>query len=1431
MKEKLLIIFTIILTIIQNTSEYMDETVCPNLKCSSSGVCVDNYSQCPSPMNCGNDLKKVNQYTCAKSDTFLEVQKCEKYTCWNNICVDDLKFCPTMSSCPSKYLIKCHDNSCVDDLKNCPKYINCPKFLPIRCPNGDCRGDSQDCPSLTKCPKDFPILCNDNSCRMTAEECEKSAENTKCSGSSMIRCSDGTCKSSKFLCSTPKTCPIGKVLCFHGSCADKYEDCEKGIQVTRANTCAVQSENKKLTLIRCEMDGSCRQDINDCPTSVICPVERPVKCWDNSCKENIHKCPEYQKCPDDFVECANGACKPLQKSCGTLITCSWDVPFKCKDNTCKRNPNDCDNNDDCPVNKPILCWDGSCVAKRLDCSVPDSCDISTPVRCPDNQCRKSVEECREITGCPVGFIKCPDRTCKRKSSECKDVICPANFPVLCDNGICVRNKENCEKPNGCPFYSPLKCSDGSCVSDSKYCDKNSIKIKEGFQLCPDGSQIKKGSICPLENGCPTNKPNLCGNGECRVSCKIASCPSETPVKCLNGLCVITESNCPSNYDFKSDVECNKFSWISCANGLCARYPEECKPTSNCNKDMVMCEDGSCKISQDFCPIGSKCPKGKYRCKNNGTCVSTKDDCLNISGCPEKTKIKCMNNGLCVKSQEDCAAYDKKFPLANGCELEKPYKCSSGKCVVDKENCEEKLCENGYIFCTNSGKCMKSKQECRKSICDGVTCPTNGLCVDKIEKCMTLQGCNPSSPYRCLDGQCRKFPFSFNNKSESQFCSLRIECPSYRPYLCADGSCVEKSSFCRSLIECSGDKKFRCSDRTCAKSLEECKNFGISSNCPSTNPILCSRNGNCVKNYFDCFDVGCPQELPFKCISGICASSPRECVYEMTIVNDMNEMESLKNITLKTITNCNSIENTCFDGSCQEDLRLCPIFNGCNDLDFPYKCPSGKCAIDKKSCEVDTSKEKLKFYELLKVECLTDLKLCDDGICRKNCPITNSCDNKKPFLCSNGLCVKDINECAGESKCEIGKPFRCVDGTCVSQTNLCRKPKKLESSTDLKLFVFPDKDLNADILIDDSNDILGSIYIPSNAFKIEINNNKDEINMNNNTLTNNSSINNTNDFVINDNNTYINNNSGNQIISIRSLPLKTPRFNQTTKEFSESARDIVNKLFPYGDEKDQLKLEFEYAILSPVLEIKYENIERSLNQTIILNLAFDLQKYEMLSGKINQTVCLAYLDFENSTEWKCTDNKDFEKENDGKNNGFKGKVFKPAYYAIALNFVIDEGLKNNDQDWIMKNFRLFVIIIVTGMFLIFLFAYIFSRILRYRKKYIKTKFDYIEMEKKEANIKEKSTCFKGQTVRDTEDNMVFTDNPCKEEKLDQNNDSKKIRMDYLKSVEDTYFHKIKVSESNNEKLNNELDAAYERYEKLKEYSELLRQGKNLFSENE
>ena len=189
---KIILLITLIKNIINQSISINDNLFkkdCPStlLKCVNSGICVDNYNKCPTPMTCWNELKKINQYTCSKIDTFSESIKCQGYTCWSNQCVSDPNECPTMISFPLGYN-KCHDNSCALNLDQCPKYMSCPKFIPVRCPNGDCRRKLEDCPSLIKCPENRPILCNDNSCKATSYDCLFSADNTKCTGKSMVRC-------------------------------------------------------------------------------------------------------------------------------------------------------------------------------------------------------------------------------------------------------------------------------------------------------------------------------------------------------------------------------------------------------------------------------------------------------------------------------------------------------------------------------------------------------------------------------------------------------------------------------------------------------------------------------------------------------------------------------------------------------------------------------------------------------------------------------------------------------------------------------------------------------------------------------------------------------------------------------------------------------------------------------------------------------------------------------------------------------------------------------------------------------------------------------------------------------------------------------------------------------------------------------------------
>ena len=261
-----------------NFQFYLQETTCPDgtSPCYTlGGICVP-VSECPSQLFCPDDYLNINLYSCGLEPKFAPESQCLlNYECWDNTCVtnpsEKLSQCPTLTSCPETK-IKCFDNSCVNSLEDCPNYYECPSFLPIRCPNGDCRQSLEDCPSIVTCPKKLPILCNDGSCHLLKSSCEYSSEETQCSDTSMVRCPDGSCTSSKSLCSTPMTCPIGYQKCYNGLCK-KIGECYNITIQSLSSTC---NDEKKVL---CNFDFSCRNDITSCPTGIICPADRPVKCW------------------------------------------------------------------------------------------------------------------------------------------------------------------------------------------------------------------------------------------------------------------------------------------------------------------------------------------------------------------------------------------------------------------------------------------------------------------------------------------------------------------------------------------------------------------------------------------------------------------------------------------------------------------------------------------------------------------------------------------------------------------------------------------------------------------------------------------------------------------------------------------------------------------------------------------------------------------------------------------------------------------------------------------------------------------------------------------------------------------------------------------------------------------------------------------------
>ena len=1357
---------------------------CGYFKCPDGGFKVLDELYCPSSISCPDYLLRINLYSCAYSQSFATPSKCKTgLECWNGECVDIedevYTLCPTHISCPAQLGIKCPDNTCVEDKSECPEYIECPTFIPIRCPNGDCRKSLEDCPSLIHCPDSSPVLCNDGSCRKTKSSCSLPSEETACNDKTMTRCSDGTCTNSKFLCPTLVTCPSGYEKCYDGICKPKGT-CIKSDQVTQV--CSQDNE------ILCQFDSTCASEIDNCPTGIICPIDKPVKCWDNSCRDSVQNCPDFQTCPSGLKECGDGSC--ALGSCGTHITCSAEAPYRCFDNTCRRNPEDCPTQPSCPSETPILCWDGRCLAERGECLSPSPCDRYNPVKCPNGLCTKSASNCKEEIDCPSEFVKCKDGTCRKKLAYCPSETCPVNLPYKCKNGLCMSDEKYCDKDNGCPFYLPIKCDDGSCVSEQKECPKKVIcPYTNRTKLCPDGSCVGKEDVCPSIMGCPSDTPFRCANGECinlkKSSCSIPICDSSIPIKCFDGTCVLTSNYCPV------ERETAESGNVICADGTEAPSYDECKPLVPCEEDEVRCGDGTCRDSEEDCPLSSSCPSGKVRCPN-GSCAKNKTLCPTDNGCTEENKYKCPSSGLCVSDYDYCEKYESELSESNGCPQERPYKCPITKnCVADENECDvlESACANPLIMC-NDGFCGTTVRECnsmhrgdcsvdgRTEYCLGGSDP----CATTTSECYNSLNCKANKPFRCINGDCKRYP---SKSTGSDGCDVGVSCPNYKPYLCADGSCVEKSSFCKSYTGCP-DKTVLCVDKTCAATNEECeKNH---KKCPAKNPVLCP-NGNCGAGIFDCNEGKCPKWTPYYCILGDCKNNPRDC-HKIEIIEDEEAIGTI----------CKENEYICLDGSCREKAEDCPIFKGCVESDNPFKCFDGGCAESKNLCTDENVEEK--FY------CPNNKTLCEDGVCRYNCSLVEfyGCPNESPLLCSSGRCVKQKIECVGESACDsTEKPFRCIDGTCGASLADCKIPFREVGDTNVIISVYPKMEMIADLIIGPNNILSGKVQIPAGAITRK---------------SDGASI--------------------DTQISFRSVPRSIIVDTNTT--YDKTRVDDLKSVYPYADPDDNYTLNYQYTVLSSAVEVKLKDPENTeISGRVLLTLLFDFphkheklektlgfndeeedyektSRYTTLPLNYNKDVCLAKLNVK-TRKWECNKlNFNVVAQN---NLQLTGELNEEGIYAVVLELRMNDNKLYINENWFISHLKLLTIIFLCILLLIGLIIYIFSRIYRYRIKYKGTKEVYKGFELELSDLQDKSvTGRQGQTYGDVKEGIIYTDNIAFKSQVD--NDARK-KNTQLEKIFDAYTKKLRLLERNNALLKGQYDSIKNEYNRLNNYKDTLKEG--------
>lgn len=869
-------------------NECPTQKTCPithPVKCSD-GSCVTNVENCiikvkesqcpPNLIRCGDGSCAVSKARCSTLSSCLPGQ----VRCWNMGCADTLSQCDYLSAtdetCPSNFPVHCVDGSCAANIKNCPTQTICPKDLPIKCDDGNCRGSLGDCsfnsgcePGFNRCPdgscsaqacgvsvtcsiqspykcfdgtcRDHPescppmpicskedVLCSDGSCQSSRNLCKP---NPICSISNPVLCPDLSCRGTVEECDPIKTCPVGKVSCFDGSCVDSLAFCPK-------ESCPADLPN------RCA-DGFCVSDASRCDLENGCPFNLPFKCGNGLCAKEKKACPNnnifYCSSSEDTL-CPDGSCVQSAKNCPLANGCPVNLPLRCSDGKCI-NPNrtSCALSK-CPKEFPFKCYNGICLKSGKECSslyAPEDdshCLSNTDgntIYCADGRCVSSLSECRPVFRCPPGRNRCGDGSCRLDKNQCPLVkeVCPAPNNKRCANGACVSTLDDCILDNGCPISLPQRCEEsGICAKNFTECllVEANVILANG---CPFTKRHNCNGTCSSEpcqknqtepEACQSRNDSLiyrCPDGSCNFnlsSCFI--CPAGS-VQCFEGNNVVCRSskdeclnifNCPLKTPYK------------CADGSCVKHSErsKCKSTIQCPLTTpYLCADGECEVNKEACRVSLPCPAAKpFRCPDM-TCSSLSSCPI---GCPPTARIQCKN-GACVDSIDECVL---------ACPTHKPFRCASGECVTANILCVEKSIRNGFkqsrllietasnidprcsadapVFCSdgscrsdcsiipgcsdtsrpfrcNSGECVSVKSECVNDEDLGACAPGNVRCPDGIcrSSCPAFMGCPLSAPFHCPSGHC--------SQDEAG-------CKKDGVLLCADNLSVDKTSNCPSPIK-------------------------------------------------------------------------------------------------------------------------------------------------------------------------------------------------------------------------------------------------------------------------------------------------------------------------------------------------------------------------------------------------------------------------------------------------------------------------------------------------------------------------------------------------------------------------------------------------------------------------------------------------------
>eukprot|EP00457_Paulinella_chromatophora_P000013 gb/GEZN01000013.1/.p1 GENE.gb/GEZN01000013.1/~~gb/GEZN01000013.1/.p1 ORF type:complete len:4868 (+),score=291.58 gb/GEZN01000013.1/:91-14694(+) len=1044
----------------------LNQTRCPD------GSCHHNLLFCPAEVTCKPDVPvRCPDGQCVTSVSNCATPPvCPKFRCSDGYCVEEYINCPTPKACPIAKPVLCQDGGCVVEATMCSFQQPCPPEAPTRCPDNACRTNILLCPTHIVCPAEKPVKCSDNQCSVALEACGPAPECTD------TRCPGGECAMARDLCPTHVTCPYyaAPVRCLDGTCRTSLAECP-----------TYSIEPCHVGYITCPRAGTgipvCATRLENCPTNMVCPIDRQVRCMDSSCAPSTDDCPSIPVYPVNevtFVPCADGTWATTAFECPKPVTCRVpETPYKCWDGSCRVSPQDCPTPSGCTGG--YQCPNGACTELpwSADCrpaAVP--CVDPSEIKCEDGKCYASGElngvalcpikyitpvcmTCDPVNYCPYGQPNyCRDGSCRKSADDCQGTHCSGSLPFLCDNGACVAKQTDCLTSEGCPPDKNIKCQSGMCAAvnrdcideftcppekcdaallpsslDCTYFDTFTAKCDEGS--CADNGDSNN---CPETSGCfKTNDitPKRCADGSCVLEIEqcvagdsvINICPPQSPYRCSDGFCAISSSFCPiPTYS----AGCSGGKPIQCAAGTCAAQDIACPIVKQCRADEMRCGDGSCRLLPNrllsngaICPQYDSCPKGTARCRS-GLCspvdgLGKTTSCNTaLNGCPVGQSFKCPS-GVCAAYEAECPT---DIPAPNGCAVKVPNPFPGEGPV----KCSDGSCADKISLCPLGNGCKLGE----------VKCSADGKCLNATmyNPATSCQQC-PAKNVICPDGTC---------KLTSNLCtSAGNGCPLATPFRCADGTCAAYAAGtqlppdapaglkCMPRVVCSTGRAL-CADGSCA---------ATTSLCPTVAPcdadkIFCTLNWTCTAPAIcdpAIITPKCSQAQPLLCPSGECRTSIDECTGGMFGGG-------------KPAPPC-PLGILCFNGACVATMRECldakaSVFGSsfdqnqaletqfCKEFGANIMCADGRCVADSSYCSIIAA-------------CPVNQARCRDGSCATEeiCKgiIPGKCATGK--RCEDGMCRSKCLEYDGCGINSLGfdpvKPFLCADRECVTSSGVCK----------------------------------------------------------------------------------------------------------------------------------------------------------------------------------------------------------------------------------------------------------------------------------------------------------------------------------------------------------------------------------------------------------